>query len=137
MPTWYRSIHGLLPGTFKVMEDLPPPVSKSLSRKDYKRYWKKAKERTSSSFSSLHFGHWKVAADDDFLAEIHSLICDIALDSGYSLLRWQSGLTIMIKKKAGVIQVDKLWAILLMEADFNFTNKLIVGSRMVNGAKKH
>jgi hypothetical protein len=34
----------------------------------------------------------------------------------------------MLEKKAGVIKVGKLCMILLMVADFNFTNKLIFGS---------
>lgn len=37
----------------------------------------------------------------------------------------------MIEKKPGVIHVDKLRAIFLMEADFNFINKLIFGQRML------
>jgi hypothetical protein len=36
----------------------------------------------------------------------------------------------MLEKKQGVILVSKLWAILLMEADFNFANKTIFGHRM-------
>ena len=41
----------------------------------------------------------------------------------------------MLEKKRGVIRVEKLRAILLMEADFNFTNKLLLGSRMLKHAK--
>jgi hypothetical protein len=40
----------------------------------------------------------------------------------------------MLEKKARVIKVDKLWAILLMEADFNFANKLVFGSQMIHEA---
>lgn len=36
-----------------------------------------------------------------------------------------------VEKKDGLIQVNKLRAILLMEADFNFANKLFVGYRMM------
>lgn len=38
----------------------------------------------------------------------------------------------MIKKVAGVIKVKKLWAILLMEADFNFFNGLMFTKRMMH-----
>jgi len=41
----------------------------------------------------------------------------------------------MIEKKPGVIVVDKLRAILLMEADFNFGNKLIFGNRAMQNAE--
>ena len=42
-----------------------------------------------------------------------------------------SGLTVMLEKIEGMTRVDKLRAILLMEADFNFLLKLIFGSRMM------
>jgi hypothetical protein len=42
----------------------------------------------------------------------------------------------MLKKTKGVIQVDKLRAILLMEADFNFYNGLMFAKRMVDRAKE-
>jgi hypothetical protein len=34
---------------------------------------------------------------------------------------------VMLEKKKGVIIMDKLRAILLMKADFNFGNKTIIG----------
>ena len=42
----------------------------------------------------------------------------------------------MLEKRPGVCQVDKLRAILLMEADFNSANKLLLGHRMVRGAEQ-
>ena len=41
----------------------------------------------------------------------------------------------MLEKIAGIALVNKLRAILLMEADFNFHNKLIFGKRMVDAAR--
>ena len=43
----------------------------------------------------------------------------------------------MLEKVAGVALVTKLRAILLMEADFNFHNRLIFGKRMLDLARKH
>jgi hypothetical protein len=42
----------------------------------------------------------------------------------------------MLEKKPGVIIVDKLRAIILLEADFNFANKLILGVRMMHNAEE-
>ena len=44
---------------------------------------------------------------------------------------------VMLEKKAGVILVSKLWAILLMEANFNFVNKEIYGQQMMSFAEDH
>ncbi len=43
----------------------------------------------------------------------------------------------MLEKTLGVTLVTKLWAILLMEADFNATNKIIYGNRMMAKARGH
>jgi hypothetical protein len=111
-------------------------IPSSVSREDFQNYWKKAKERTSSSISGLHFGHWKACGQDDLLSEIHALSADICLNSGHSLERWQAGLTAVLEKEKGVIRVDKMRGILLMEADYNFTNKLMYGIRMMRWAEQ-
>ena len=43
----------------------------------------------------------------------------------------------MLEKIAGVVLVTKRRAILLMEADFNFHNKLIFGKQMMDLAPRH
>ena len=43
----------------------------------------------------------------------------------------------MLEKVAGIALVNKLRAILLMEADFNFHNKLLFGKRMMATARAH
>ena len=43
----------------------------------------------------------------------------------------------MLEKKEGLIHVSKLWATLLMEADFNFSNKLIFGWQMMHFMEDH
>ena len=43
----------------------------------------------------------------------------------------------MLEKIAGVALVAKLRAILLIEADFNFHNKLIFGQRIMELARQH
>ncbi len=43
----------------------------------------------------------------------------------------------MLEKIAGVALVTKLRAILLMEADNNFHNKLIFGTRLLNLAREN
>jgi hypothetical protein len=46
--------------------------------------------------------------------------------------RWGHGLQVMLEKVAGVALVNKLCAILLMEADFNYMNKWIFGHEAIN-----
>ena len=56
--------------------------------------------------------------------------------TGSALERWARGLSVILKKIAGVAIVTKLRAILLMEADFNYHNKLIFGKRMMDLARR-
>ncbi len=46
--------------------------------------------------------------------------------------RWGHCLQVMLEKVAGVALVNKLYAILLMEGDFNYMNKWIFGHEMIN-----
>lgn len=111
-----------------------PIIDISITVNDFQSYWKKAKEKTSSSLSGLHFGHYKSAASSDFLSECHAFFTEISFRTGYPLQRWQQGLQVILEKKPGVLLVSKLRAILLMEADFNFGNKLYIGARMIRNA---
>jgi hypothetical protein len=43
----------------------------------------------------------------------------------------------MLEKIAGCSLVEKMRAILLMEADFNFINKMIIGNRALNNARRY
>ena len=49
--------------------------------------------------------------------------------------RWSYGLIVLLEKVAGVALVNKLRAIILMEADFNMHNKIIFGNRMLAEAR--
>ena len=43
----------------------------------------------------------------------------------------------MLEKKPGCTLIQKLRAILLMEADFNHSNKEVFGFRMLENARRH
>ena len=84
-----------------------------------------------------HFGHYKAASKNTFLSKIHSKVCDIVATNEISIDRWECRLTVMLEKFKGVTKVDKLRAILLIEADFNFINKLMFGSRLIKQCTKY
>lgn len=69
-----------------------------ISKEDYQKYWKTSKEKTSSSFSGLHFGHWKAAAYDNNISELHAMLTQIAFQSGSPYIRWSTGLSVMLEK---------------------------------------
>ena len=99
---------------------------------DFRFYWRRARERTSSSFANIHFGHWKSASYSKALTEFFARKLTVIGKHGKPPTRWSSGLQVMLEKVAGVALVNKLRAILLMEGDFNFFNKWVFGHRAMN-----
>ncbi len=61
----------------------------------------------------------------------------VTLTHAIQLERWSRGLSVMLEKTLGVTLVSKLRAILLMEADFNATNKIVYGDRMMKNVCKY
>ena len=96
--------------TIQASAPLDPQLQLSceITKEDYQHYWKKPKERTSSSISGLHYGHYKAAATDDTLSKIHALMTELAVTGASPFVRWERGLSCMLEKTAGVIKVEKL-----------------------------
>ena len=105
-------------------------IDSSVSCNDFRQYWGKARESTASSVSTLHFGHYKSVVSRPTLTHLHSAIVHLAFNYGVPLPRWARGMSCMLEKKEGAIRVNKLRAILLIEADFNFATKLLFGRRL-------
>ena len=60
----------------------------------------------------------------------------VVIAHAIQLERWSCGLLVMLEKTLGATLVTKLRSILLMEADFNATNKIIYGNRMMAMARE-
>ena len=102
-----------------------------ITTEDFRDYWQTANERTSFSYSGLHFGHYKVASFDNVLLAMHAAKLSACAKKGLSLARWGRGVTVLLEKICGYNCVHKLRAICLLEADFNWWNKLIFAKRMM------
>ena len=66
---------------------------------------------------------------------ISQFLCDqltLVGQAGIPPDRWSKGLQVMLEKVEGNTMVEKLRAILLMEGDYNFFNKLLVGFKAMN-----
>ncbi len=58
------NIHSIVP---------PNSVTGVISREQWQKRRKKVKEDTSSSYSGLHFGHYIVGADCNYISQFHAL----------------------------------------------------------------
>ena len=87
---------------------------------------------TSSSESGFHVGHYIIGSKSDIITHYHTAWVMVVLAHAIQLECWSRGLSVMLKETLGVTLVTKLRAILLMEADFSASNKIIHGVRMMD-----
>lgn len=103
---------------------------------DFTDYWHSAREKTSSSDSGRHFGHYIAASDDPELAILHTESLNISARHGTPLDRWKGALTVLLEKVMGNILIEKLRAICLLEADFNWWLKMTFARKMMGDIRR-
>ena len=96
-----------------------------ITGKEFTEGWNKIKERTSSGGSICHFGHCKAMAKDEQLAEMEAAFLSFPLRTRYSYNYWRKGIDCVLPKKQHSNKINALRTIVLLEASFNFTNKVI------------
>jgi hypothetical protein len=104
---------------------------------EFKEYWQPINERTSSSASQAHLGHYKTASKFDWLCNFFAHKLLFVSCTGSAPERWGVGLTVLLEKIAGLVLMEKLRAILLMEADFQMLNRLIFANPAMAQARLH
>jgi hypothetical protein len=110
-------------------KDFKLPEFDHCSKDQYIRAWRKARESTGSG--KLHFGHWKSGIKDEQVAHMQWLIT--FLPGKFSPISWRQATDVMILKKSGVLNIERLRTIVLYEADYNFFNKCVGRQAMDNG----
>jgi hypothetical protein len=113
-----------------LMEELKRPshVSTfdiSISAEQFISEIKKWKERTSTSPSGRHLGHYKVAILDPLLTQIHTAMINFPVTYGFAPTRWCKSITPLIAKDAGKPYIQRLRVIHLFEADYNLFLKIV------------
>ena len=112
-------------------------VSVSFTPNQWKRYWKAVNKETSSSESGIHLGHYIVGCKSTNISHYHAARVTVVIVHAIQLERWSWGLPVMLEKTLGITLVTKLQAILLMEANFNTTNKIVYGNQMLYNVQEH
>jgi hypothetical protein len=72
-----------------------------------------------------------------YISYLQALQATLIVKQGIILERWSRGLSVMLEKIFGCSLITKLRLILLMEADFNSTNKVIYGICMLANVRKY
>ena len=83
-------------------------IPKRMSREDFQKVMKLQDETTTSSPSGIHYTLWKALAEDDDLAELHSLWLSIPFMYGFTSERHLKEIDCMLEKKYGVRRIHIL-----------------------------
>ena len=112
-----------------------PALDNDVTVEDFVGFWARSKERTSSSKSGRHFGHYRAITENEALVRLQVQSINLAAHRGRPLDRWREGVTVLLEKVAGNNSIDKLRAICLLEADFNWWLKVHFARRMTTRMK--
>lgn len=121
----------------KVHDDIltRPPIPNRITTSEFQDYWCRVREKTSSSPSGRHFGHWKAVARSNDLSDLFSKMISLPAETGYSPQRWRQRLECSLEKKGKRLRPDELRTIVLLEGDYNQCLKLIFGKRMMRNSE--
>ncbi len=105
-----------------------------VSTTDFQSYRQHANEDIQSSKSGCHLRHYKAASFDHYLSVMHVAKLTLAASTGVPLGRWGIRLMVLLKKVFGNIYIDKMWAICLLEANYNWLKKFVFVKQMMDKA---
>ena len=91
-----------------------------VTRRQFQSWCFTVTKNIQSSMEGILFSHLKTAAWSNFLTDLYTAKLNICLASGVPLERWGKSLTVLLEKEFGSVFFDKLKAIILFEADFNW-----------------
>ena len=94
---------------------------------DFKTFWKRVSEWTTSSSSSIQYGHYKAAVKNKLVPKINAQQLTVIARSGVAPMRWGMSLQVLLEKLVGICLVEKLTYIKPYEAHFNCFQQFIFG----------
>ena len=97
---------------------------------EFKDQIQETPERTSSSPSGRHMGHYKTATQSTLILSTLKSLTSIPFQFGFSPTRWQVAIDTMLEKTPGNPHLSKLRIIQLLEADFNIGLKILWARRL-------
>jgi hypothetical protein len=116
---------------------VPPGSTRvDLTLEEFRNLVKSQSENTSSSPSGRHYGHYKAILSDDGICLVHARMMCMTFLHGFTPLRWQKALDVMLEKDIGDPKISRLQIIVIVEGDMNLVMKVIWNKRLVPVAEQ-
>ena len=117
----------------------PPPcpdltkteISTELIVKQFISGIKIQKEKTSTSLSGRHLGHYKAIIRDGNLTQIFTTKSAPPLQYGFVPKQWTTTIQVVLSKEKGTPKLTRLRKIHILEADYNLILRTIWGRQMI------
>ena len=75
----------------------------SFTKENFQTFWRRVSEWTTSSMSTMHYGHYKAAAKNELASEVNAQQLTVIARSGVAPVRWGLSLQVLLEKLAGFI----------------------------------
>ena len=95
------------------------------------------RERTSSSPSGCHYGHYRTLLRDPTLLGCIASIANFCFNWGVSLHRWEKAIQPLIPKDPGIPKINRMRRIVLIEGDLNICLSELFSQRLMLHAEKY
>jgi hypothetical protein len=90
------------------IQDDEDRIPYTITKEDVKQGFKKWKERTSTSPSGRHLGHYKSWIQDNTLLDLLTLLIQIPIKFGFAPAQWCQSLNVMLEKDPGNPMIHRL-----------------------------
>ena len=67
----------------------------------FRSAFKSVREKTLSSFSTLHYTLWKAVAEDEDMSEYYAIMMSFPFQYGFAHPRWTTEIDLMLEKTEG------------------------------------
>ena len=115
---------------------MPSIIITDITERYSKHYWKGARGVISSSYSGLHFFHYKIESSDYKLRKLQADRLHLEVKGDHTFRIFFKGISVILESRPGVKEVENIRVILIIETDFKFSNKLLISVFMMRVAYK-
>jgi hypothetical protein len=133
-----------LPETITMLDFLSTPYPSIMSPSDgritadqFIDNYRNVQEKTSSSYSGRHVGHYTAILENSTLVDIHLAMMSIPYQVGFSPMRWHEVVDVMLEKEAGNPKQHRLCIVALLVSDYNQSQRILVARRLLHHMEDH